>query len=229
MLSNATRFRRTIAGLCLIIAPLFLLISDLLETRRPTQNIQELLDTIAANQVANEIAFAFAIYGFALMIPAVVGILHLLRVRSVALGHIAGIFVIIGLVSFAFVGGTEFLLFGAGADPTLNRDMVVELNERIGSSIVYNLINLTEIFGFIFGFALFGVALFRAQVIPRLFAVLLSVGILLRLFLASFYVGVIVSDLLYSTALIYIGSVILRQSDNEWERTSEHVFLPKNT
>src|SRR5262245_49987570 len=145
MLSNATRFRRTTAGLCLIIAPLFLFISDLLQTRDPSKSIEELLDTIATNQLANEIAFAFAIYGFALMVPAVVGIIHLLRHRSVALGHIGGTFVIIGLLSFAFVGGTEFLLFGSGADPNLDRQTILALNERIGTSLIYNLINLTEL------------------------------------------------------------------------------------
>jgi len=61
MFSNATRFRRTSAGLCLILAPLFLLISDLLETRDPTRTIPELLDAIAERPAANQVAFAFAI------------------------------------------------------------------------------------------------------------------------------------------------------------------------
>src|SRR5262245_43633782 len=125
MLSNATRFRRTTAGLCLILAPLFLLISDLLQTRDPFKSMEELLDTIASNQLSNDVAFGFAIYGFALMVPAVVGIIHLLRHRSVALGHIGGALVIVGLISFAFVGGTEFLLFGGGADPVLDRRAIL--------------------------------------------------------------------------------------------------------
>lgn len=103
MLSNATRFRRTTAGLCLMLAPLFLLASDLLQTRDPSKSIEELLDAVAANQLSKDIAFAFAIYGFALMVPAVIGMIHLLRDRSVALGHIGGTFAIIGLISFAFV------------------------------------------------------------------------------------------------------------------------------
>jgi len=221
MLSNATRFRRTTAGLCLILAPLFLLISDLLETRDPTKTIPELLDAIYERAVANEVAFAFAIYGFALMVPAVIGMIHLLRHRSVALGHIAGVFVIVGLLSFAFVGGTEFLLYGAGADPALNREMVIALNERIGASCFYNMINLTEILGFILGFALLGLALFRARVVPRIFGVLLAVGILSCLFLASFYAGVFISDAVYLTALAFIGVFVLRQSDDEWARPPE--------
>jgi hypothetical protein len=205
----------------LILAPLFLLISDLLQTRDPAKNIQELLDAIAERAGANEIAFAFAIYGFALMVPAAIGIVHLLRHRAVAPGHIGGAFVIVGLISFAFVGGTEFLLFGPGADPALNRDAVIALNERIGASIVYNIVNLTEIFGFIFGFALPGLALFRAKVVPRVVAMLLAVGFLSRLFLASFYAGVIISDAIYFAALAYIGLFVLRQSDEVWERLPE--------
>jgi hypothetical protein len=45
----------------LILAPLFLLISDLLETRDPTRTIPELLDAIAERPAANQVAFAFAI------------------------------------------------------------------------------------------------------------------------------------------------------------------------
>ena len=54
MLSNATRFQRTTAGLCLILAPLFLLISDLLQTRDPSKSIEELLDAIGI--IRSEIA-----------------------------------------------------------------------------------------------------------------------------------------------------------------------------
>jgi hypothetical protein len=183
--------------------------------------MEELLDAIAANQLANEVTFALAIYGFALRVPAVVGIVHLLRNRSVALGHLGGAFVIVGVLSFAFVGGTEFLLFGRGADPSLNRDAILALNERIGASLIYNLINLTEIFGFVFGFAIVGIAVFRSNIVPHIFGVLLTVGVLSRLFLASFYAGVLISDILYGVALGYLGYYVLRQSDAEWERPPE--------
>jgi len=225
MLSNATRFRRVIAGLCLILAPIFLLVSDLLETRDPTMSTDELLDSIAAHQATNEIAFAFAIYGFAFMVPAVIGIIHLLRNRSVILGHIGGTFAIIGLISFAFVGGTEFLLFGGGADPSLDRTTILALNDRIGQSVVYNLINMTEIFGFIFGLAILGAAIFRANFVPRIVGVLLTVGILTRLFLASFHAGVVISDVLYGSALVYLGYFVLKQTDAEWERPPERKIL----
>jgi len=221
MLSNASKFRRTTAGLCLILAPLLLLISNLLQTRASVST-EALLGAITERAVANEISFAFAVYGFTLMVPAVIGIVHLLRHRSIALGHVGGTFLIVGMVSFAFVAGTESILYIAGADPTVNRDAVIALNERIGASIVYNIINLTEVFGYFLGTILLAIALFRAKVVSPLFPILLAAGIIARFTLASFYTGVIFSDALYFTAFASIGLFVLRQSDEEWERPPEH-------
>ena len=216
MLSNATRFRRTVAGLCLILAPLFLLISNLLQTR--SGDIEVLLDEIAERAAANEVSLGFALYGFTLMAPAVIGIVHLLRHRSVALGHVGGILLIAGVVSFAFVAGTESLLYIAGADPMLNRATLLAVNERIGVSVVYNLINLTEVFGYALGSLIVAIALFRAKVVPPLIPLLLIVGIIARFAFASVYAGVVFSDGLYFSAFAYIGLDVLRQSDEEWER-----------
>lgn len=221
MLSNATKFRRTVAGLCLILAPLFLLISNLLQTRSPISTL-DLLDAIAENAVANEVSFGFALYGFTLMIPAAAGIIHILWHHSVALGHIGGTLLIAGMVSFAFIAGTESILYIAGADPSLDRDAILAINNRIGISVVYNLINLTEVFGYVFGTILLAIGLFQARVVPRLYPILLIAGILLRTTLASFYAGVIFSDTLYSIAFASIGTFVLRQSDEEWERAPKH-------
>src|SRR5262245_19699455 len=96
LISSATKFRRTTVGICLIVAPLLLFISNLLQTRAAV-SIKTLMDGISAHAVANEASFAFAVYGFTLMVPAVVGIVHLLRHRSVALGHIGGACLIVGM------------------------------------------------------------------------------------------------------------------------------------
>jgi hypothetical protein len=226
MLSNATTFRRIVAGLCLILAPLFLLISNLLQTRTPITT-ENLLDSITANAVANEISFAFALYGFTLMVPAVIGIIHLLRHRSVALGHIGGTFLILGMVSFAFVAGTEAILFIAGADPTMDREALIAINDRIGTSVVYNLINLTEVFGYLFGTLILAIAIFRAKLVPRVIAIFLASGILARFTLASFYAGIIISDALYCLAFAFLGVSVLRQSDEEWERPPERAATPR--
>ena len=83
-LSNATPFRRTTAGLCLIFASLFLLAGDVLGTRGPT-NQRDFLADIARHPARDAASVTVAIYGFARLVPAVIGLAHLLRHRAVIL------------------------------------------------------------------------------------------------------------------------------------------------
>jgi len=216
MATSATRLHRIGSGTCLIVAPFFLLIGTLLETRGPA-SLEDHLAAVAQHQTANEIGFAFGVYGFALMIPAVFGLVHVVRDRAVTLGHLGGGLALFGLVSFAFVAGTEFLLV-AGADPALNRAAVIALNDRIGTSVVYNLLNMTEVVGVFLGFMLLAVALFRANVTPAIVPLLLAVSVVSRFALASFYAGVLLSQLLLVIALGYVGMRVLAQSDAAWQR-----------
>lgn len=71
LLSNPVRFRRVAAGLCLIVAPLLLLLSDLMQTRDPGLSVEGLLDAVAARPGANELSVGLAVYGFALMVPVI--------------------------------------------------------------------------------------------------------------------------------------------------------------
>ena len=214
-LSDAARFRRTAAGLCLCLGPLALLVSNLLQTRGAPDH-DALLDAIAERAAANEISFGLAVAGFTLMVPAAMGLLHLLRHRSVALGHLGGGLLIAGYVSFSFVAGTEALLFIAGADPALDRAALLAMNDRLGLSVVYNLINLTEVFGLLLGTLLLALALLRSRTGPRLMPLLMAAGILTRFGLAGSYAGIVLSDTLSLAGFAGLGLWVLRQTDSEW-------------
>lgn len=179
---------------------------------------RRLLDEIAKRPVENEISFFFALYGFVLFIPAVMGVLHLLRHRAVALGHIGGGLLILGMVSFAYIVGTESLLYIVGADPTINRDALLAINNKIGIGVVYTIINFTELFGWVFGSIIIAIALFKEKVLPRIYSTLLIIGIILRTILAWSYPGTIISEILYFIAFEYLGFMVLGMSDREWER-----------
>ncbi len=212
--SNITRFQRTTAGICLIVAPLFFLISALLQTRGPNA-MQDYLNAIALRQGANALSFVFSVYGFTLMIPAVAGIVHLLGRRAPVLSQIGGALTVFGFVSFAFVAGTEFLLV-VGANPALIRETIIALNELVGRSVAYTLLNMTEIIGVFLGILILALALFRTHAIPRTIPAILALGIVLRFALASFYLGTILSELFVFLALAYIGFYVLKQSDEDW-------------
>ena len=216
MLSDAVRVRRITAGSCLIAAPLLLLLGDVLGTRGPTTPA-DYLTAVAQNPSANYANIVLAIYGFALMVPAIFGIMHLLRRHSVALGHLGGALAILGFVSFAAVAGTEMINIPA-SDPQADRKEMLALIDRLGTSAAYGLINISEALGVLFGFLLLAVALFRARVVPRALAILLAAGVISRFIPASPYLAVIVSDALLFFALAGVGLVILSQSDEEWGR-----------
>lgn len=149
------------------------------------------------------------------MMPAVAGIIHLLRHRAPVLSHIGGALTVVGFVSFAFVAGIEFLLV-VGANPSLNRETIIALNELIGMSVAYSLLNMTEIIGVFFGILILALALFRANAIPPIFSAMLAVGVFLRFALASSHPGTILSVFFIFIALAYIGFCILKQSDEDW-------------
>lgn len=203
----------------MIVSPLLILSGDLLSTRGPTDQ-RDLLAAIADHSELDAAGVLLAVYGFALMMPAVIGIVHLLRHRAVALGHVGGALVILGFVSFAAITGTELVNVPA-ADPAANRDEMLALNERLGAGLAYNLINLTEVFGYFFGFVILAIALFRANVVTRLVPALLVVSVVLRFIPGASLAIVALSDALFFAALAYIGVVVFRQSDTEWERPPE--------
>ena len=90
-ISDAHHFRKMVAGFCMVFAPLCMLVGFLVDP-------------------SAEYAFLFA--GSLLMAPAALGLMHMLREREVALGHLGGGLSIVGLMGMCGligmdVGGTS--------------------------------------------------------------------------------------------------------------------------
>ena len=100
---DADNFRRTLAGLCLITAPLALGASDLIRisVEGDAQGTRDQFDHIAASPGAWQVATILNMLGIVLFVPAVLGLLHLLHHRGVVLGHIGGGLLLIGLLGYA--------------------------------------------------------------------------------------------------------------------------------
>src|SRR3954466_6487955 len=92
-ISDAHHFRKMVAGFCMVFAPLCMLVGFLVDPDA-------------------EYAFLFA--GSVLMVPAMLGLMHMLREREVALGHIGGGFSLIGLMGMAGLIGMD-----VGGSPAL--------------------------------------------------------------------------------------------------------------
>ena len=79
-LSDAPHSRKTIAGACMVVAPLVLLVAMVIH---PASDMDEATQvaTIAENLNAWYVAHLLALVAIALMVPVVLGLMHMLRER----------------------------------------------------------------------------------------------------------------------------------------------------
>jgi hypothetical protein len=107
---EADNFRRTVVGLCLIMAPLVLLLGNIFH---PGEGEAGLVNTIAEHPGRVQAASLLIIFASVLLVPALVGLLYLLRDRGVVLGHIGvGLALIGAVVGHAVWAGFQIVLLG---------------------------------------------------------------------------------------------------------------------
>src|SRR4051812_35156442 len=99
--SDSHHFRKTVAGWCMVAAPLLALISFVISPRLETKAAKQLVaaDGHPDRYLASGMIGLVAII---LLVGAVLGLMHMLREREVALGHVGGVLAMVGtLVSMA--------------------------------------------------------------------------------------------------------------------------------
>ncbi len=213
-LGDANSFRRTALGLCLIAAPLVGLMSALI-TPRFTGGMGEELAAISEHTGRWLVGEALNLITFFLFMLAALGTLHLLRHRSVVLGHMGGGLALLGaffhgaIIGFALV---EVPLVASGG----SRDQMIEFANQMYESAAFMII-LFPFLSFFVGWILLAIALWRARVAPLWVAAVIVAATL------SEFVGPEASspELMFALFLIslgYVGLKVLRLSDKEWER-----------
>src|SRR5688572_17145424 len=101
-LSDAHHFRKTVAGICMILAPVLFLISAILAPSSDN-DAGAILNAVAGDPDRFYLSTVLGIAGTVLLIPALLGLMHMLREKEVSLGHIGG--------GLALLGGLMFMLF----------------------------------------------------------------------------------------------------------------------
>ena len=144
-LSDAHHFRKMVAGACMVVAPLVLLVAMVIH---PASDMNEATQvaTIQDNLDAWYVAHLLALISIALTVPVVLGLMHMMREREVAFGHVGGgLAMLIGrfimVIPLLAVAGSlaqkKLLAPSAGTFPT-NRPLFVGL--LVG-------VNLTSVLG----------------------------------------------------------------------------------
>lgn len=99
---EADNFRRTLAGLALIAAPLAMMVSEVIYKRSFSQESDgQFFAAVAEKSGTWTFARLLGLLAAVLFVPAVVGMVHLTRERGVVLGHVGGALAIVGAMGYA--------------------------------------------------------------------------------------------------------------------------------
>jgi hypothetical protein len=212
---DANNFRRTLAGLCLIAAPLVGLIGAFVGTQYPG-SLREELAAISENPGGWMISNLLILISFFLLIPAVLGIVHLLSDHSVTLGHIGGALGLLGLYFHAAVIGYSLVEVPLTASE-IERTRIIAFTEQTYYDHTAFTMILLPFIGFYLGSIILAIALWRARVVPLWVAVVIVAA------LVSEFIGPEAwsPQLMFVLLLIgfgWIGLKVLRMADREWEQ-----------
>jgi hypothetical protein len=186
-ISDAHHFRKMVAGFCMLFAPICILIGFIVDP---------------------DAAYAFLFVGAILMIPAALGLMHMLREREVALGHIGGGLSLIGLMGVAGLVGMDV----GGATKLVDR-----VNHLVGVGHWM----FVAAMGFGLGMALLGLGTFRVHAIASWAAACLMIGgIAFDVALLAHSGGIAIAGSAVTLAgLGMTGLIVWRESDDAWEHT----------
>lgn len=214
-IKDPSNFRRTLVGLCLIAAPLILFVASLIEPTSEGDEVREWLPELAEEPGRNDAATTLFIIGFVLLVPALIGLVHLIRERGIVLGHIGGALAVLGTVLYPVLFSTTF--YDLSLAENLPVDQAVKAQEGTEDYVGVYFVFIPAIVGWTLGLILLSVALLRARVAPVWFLVLVILANI------AIFVGNendIVSalgTLLFLIAFGWLGLKVLGMSDADWE------------
>lgn len=216
-ISDAHHFRKMVAGFCMLVAPLLVLVGEIVHPELKSEAAEQ-FGVVAAN--ADEWAMAHVILfaGTVLAVPAVLGLMHMLRERQVAFGHMGGGMALLGLMAIAGVIGIEMTLWQMAEG---SRAEMVALLERMteATAIVVPFFVMSLFTGL--GLAVLGLGLYRAQAVHTWAAACVGLAGVLFIVEALAYSSVfgLVAAALLFVGLGSIGWMVWRESDDAWDHT----------
>jgi hypothetical protein len=220
-LSDAHHFRKMVAGACMVVAPLVLLVAMVIH---PASDMDEATQvaTIGDNLDAWYVAHLLALIAIAVMVPAVLGLMHMLREREVAFGHVGGGLAMLGLLAFAGIVGMEMVMWQmvAGGSTREAVALLERLNDTAGILIPFVLVS----FGFALGLASLAIGLYRARAVQSWAAISIAGGAVVFGFAigaALNWLAVVAAAFLV-VGLGAVGRMVLRETDEAWEHTPEY-------
>ncbi len=112
-LSDAHHIRKVVAGVCMIAAPLLLLLSMIVESGFGAAEDSFVIGRVGDPDTGS-LEQMLLVGGLVLMVPAMLGLMHMLREREVAFGHLGGALALFGLLvlPYGWMAGMVILAIG---------------------------------------------------------------------------------------------------------------------
>ena len=219
--SDSQHLRKTVAGASMVLGPLLLVVAFVASPRLETGAAAQL--RVAAEHVDRfYLVNVIAMVGVALMVPAVLGLMHMLRERRPAHGAIGGGLSVLGLLATMASFGIAFAIWRMAADGVQPGDVTL-LDSIIDATGIVIPITVVGFLGAI-GFVVLMLGMYRAHVVDWWMALCAAAGVVL--INVAFPAGMLALAILGSALLLVglgaVGVMVWRESDADWEHTPEY-------
>jgi hypothetical protein len=216
-IAKTERFRRWVAGISLIGFAAMIVAQDVVGARTPSDAAGQYA-AVAAERGGTIVSSVFLLVSSILLVPAVFGVLHLVRERGATLAHIGGALAILGALGHVAVMTYQLAL--VEMTRVGDREAMVALIDRLSNSTTVGLVVFPMILAFALGLLILSLALWRARIMQGWAAALVLVAVVLDVAAPDGGPAAvsITKQLLAFAAFTYVGLRVLRMSDAEWER-----------
>ncbi|MDQ3668735.1 MAG: hypothetical protein M3377_00400 [Actinomycetota bacterium] len=226
-LSDARHFRRLVAGFCLIAAPVTLLAGALVHPQGKDAAAAQVA-VVADNPDRYYAAHAIILAGIALFLPGILGLMHLLRERATALGHVGGGLAMIGLFGATAVVAVDGIAVSQMGQPSANAEEMAALLDRIKESAGLRAIAIAGAVPFVLGMLLLASGLWRTDAVRPWMAGAIAAAAIVFLIgqvtdNRSIFAGAFA---IYLVGLGPLGWRILTDSDEEWAGKATKPAVP---
>lgn len=172
-ITDANNFRRMMVGVCLILAPLALALAQLVH---PGQGAAGYVQAMVDSPGRVEAASLLVILSSLLFVPALVGLLRLMRDRGTVLGHLGVGLALIGVIGHAVWAGFDIILVWMANSELDRAQLSAVVDGGPPSGIAFTLILLMFMAGFFLGLIFLAAGLLRSGAVPWWAAALIAVG-----------------------------------------------------
>jgi hypothetical protein len=216
---NAANFRRSVAGLSLLLAPILFAAAEI-ASPASTGDAHAQLARYTAHRGTLLAAVLCGLGSSLFFLPALFGLLQQVRRRGVVYSHVAAVLMVYGLVANAALWGVN-LMFWEMAKPGMDLTAMAALLDGLQHEPVGAVLLLGH-FTFAIGMILLGIGLWRAHVAPRWGALLVTLFPAVDILVGFTPLDGVAGDLASSACGVIgfaaLGFRLLATADANWDQ-----------